>query len=68
MVLPLTTNHNELDYFLEICGSFLLTGGHDYLHLFTMRYKNPGVVHAANNGMKWKSTFKKTQLKQTILY
>ena len=28
MVLPLTTNHNELDYFLEICGSFLLTGGH----------------------------------------
>lgn len=29
MVLPLTTNHNELDYFLEICGGFLLTGGHD---------------------------------------
>ena len=29
MVLPLSTNHNELDYFLEICGGFLLTGGHD---------------------------------------
>lgn len=29
MVLPLTSNHNELDYFLEICGGFLLTGGPD---------------------------------------
>ena len=29
MMLPLTTNEEELDYFLEICGGFLLTGGHD---------------------------------------
>ena len=29
MMLPLTTNKTELDYFLEICGGFLLTGGHD---------------------------------------
>ena len=29
MLLPLTSNHNELDYFLEICGGFLLTGGPD---------------------------------------
>lgn len=28
-VLPLTTNRTELDYFLEICGGFLLTGGQD---------------------------------------
>lgn len=29
MMLPLTANEKELDYFLEICGGFLLTGGHD---------------------------------------
>lgn len=29
MMLPLTENTDELDYFLEICGGFLLTGGHD---------------------------------------
>lgn len=29
MMLPLTSNTEELDYFLEICGGFLLTGGHD---------------------------------------
>ena len=29
LVLPLTTNHYELDYFIEICGGFLLSGGHD---------------------------------------
>ncbi len=29
LMLPLTENPKELDYFLEICGGFLLTGGHD---------------------------------------
>ena len=29
VMLPLTSNKDELDYFLEICGGFLLTGGHD---------------------------------------
>ncbi len=29
MMLPLTAKSDELDYFLEICGGFLLTGGHD---------------------------------------
>ena len=37
MMLPLTANENELDYFLEICGGFLLTGGHDV---------SPSVYHA----------------------
>lgn len=29
LMLPLTVNKGELDYFLDICGGFLLTGGHD---------------------------------------
>lgn len=29
LMLPLTANPEALDYFLEICGGFLLTGGHD---------------------------------------
>lgn len=29
MMLPLTSKVEELDFFLEICGGFLLTGGHD---------------------------------------
>ena len=29
LMLPLTSKTEELDYFLEICGGFLLTGGHD---------------------------------------
>ncbi len=29
LMLPLTSKSEELDYFLEICGGFLLTGGHD---------------------------------------
>lgn len=29
MMLPLTADPKELDYFLEICGGFLFTGGHD---------------------------------------
>lgn len=29
IIMPLTTNEGELDYFLKICGGFLLTGGHD---------------------------------------
>lgn len=29
LMLPLTSKARELDYFLEICGGFLLTGGHD---------------------------------------
>lgn len=28
-MLPLTSNPEELDYFLEICGGFLFTGGQD---------------------------------------
>ena len=37
MMLPLTANPEELDYFLEICGGFLLTGGHDV---------SPSIYHA----------------------
>lgn len=29
LMLPLTEDKEELDYFLGICGGFLLTGGHD---------------------------------------
>lgn len=29
LMLPLTAKPEELDYFFEICGGFLLTGGHD---------------------------------------
>ncbi len=37
LMLPLTSEANELAYFLEICGGFLLTGGHDV---------SPSVYHA----------------------
>lgn len=37
LMLPLTSKAEELDYFLEICGGFLLTGGHDV---------SPSVYHA----------------------
>lgn len=37
LMLPLTAKPQELDYFLEICGGFLLTGGHDV---------SPSVYHA----------------------
>ena len=37
LMLPLTGRPEELDYFLEICGGFLLTGGHDV---------SPSVYHA----------------------
>ena len=37
LMLPLTSETGELDYFLEICGGFLLTGGHDV---------SPSVYHA----------------------
>ncbi|MDO4556717.1 MAG: gamma-glutamyl-gamma-aminobutyrate hydrolase family protein [Lachnospiraceae bacterium] len=37
IMLPLTTDTEELDYFLKICGGFLLTGGHDV---------SPEVYHA----------------------
>ena len=29
MMLSLTAKEKELDYFLEICGGFLMTGGQD---------------------------------------
>ena len=47
MLLPLTSNHNELDYFLEICGGFL----------FIMRSKNHGVELCVRHEMKWNSIF-----------
>ena len=37
LMLPLTANAEELDYFLALCGGFLLTGGHDV---------SPSVYHA----------------------
>ena len=37
LMLPLTSKTEELEYFLEICGGFLLTGGHDV---------SPSVYHA----------------------
>lgn len=38
LMLPLTSKAEELDFFLEICGGFLLTGGQDV---------SPSVYHAA---------------------
>ena len=38
LMLPLTSKAYELDYFLEFCGCFLLTGGEDV---------SPSVYHAA---------------------
>ena len=29
LILPLTTDKDEIDYFIKICDGFLLTGGHD---------------------------------------
>ena len=49
MMLPLTANEKELDYFLEICGGFLLTSGHDavsYTHLDV--YKRQGIFRRMN--------------------
>lgn len=37
LMLPLSSEPEELNYFLEICGGFLLTGGHDV---------SPSVYHA----------------------
>ena len=37
MMLPLTAKEKELDYFLEMCGGFLMTGGQDV---------SPSVYHA----------------------
>ena len=54
LVLPLTTNHYELDYFIEICGGFLLSGGHD---VFTGRNGSPGAGPAARHEMKWSNIF-----------
>lgn len=42
LMLPLTTKEAELDFFLELCGGFLLTGGHDV---------SPSVYHAEK--MPW---------------
>lgn len=41
MMLPLTSKKEELDYFLEICGGFLLTGGHDVSPLLYRADKKP---------------------------
>lgn len=37
MMRPLTAKEKEFDYFLEICGGFLMTGGQDV---------SPSVYHA----------------------
>lgn len=44
MMLPLTANEKELDYFLEICGGFLLTDGHDV---------SPSVYHEKKEIVVW---------------
>ncbi|NBK96427.1 MAG: gamma-glutamyl-gamma-aminobutyrate hydrolase family protein [Erysipelotrichia bacterium] len=41
MMLPLTSNVEELDFFLEICGGFLLTGGHDVSPYIYQSEKKP---------------------------
>ena len=46
MMLPLTANEKELDYFLEICGGFLLTGGMMSLSEVSREKRNRGVVPA----------------------
>lgn len=53
MMLPLTSNADELDFFLEICGGFLLTGGHDVSPYIYQSEKKAGAVNAANYGMRW---------------
>ena len=54
MMLPLTANEKELDYFLEICGGFLLTGGHDVSpSVYHEKKEIVGVVPVVNYGMKW---------------
>ncbi len=42
MMLPLTSKASELDFFLEICGGFVLTGGHDV---------SPSVYHAKKESL-----------------
>ena len=58
LVLPLTTNHYELDYFIEICGGFLLSGGHDVSPaVVPYRALLPGADPAARHEMKWSNIF-----------
>ena len=57
LVLPLTTNHYELDYFIEICGGFLLSGGHDVSPAVYRRNGSPGAGPAARHEMKWSNIF-----------
>ncbi len=42
LMLPLTDETEELDYFLDSCGGFLLTGGHDVSPSFYREEKKPG--------------------------
>lgn len=41
MMLPLTAEKEELDYFLEICGGFLFTGGQDLSPALYQAEKKP---------------------------
>ncbi len=58
LVLPLTTNRDELDYFLEICGGFLLTGGQDV---------SPSVYNAEINPRCGKCCELRDEMEQYIL-
>ncbi len=58
LMLPLTSKAEELDYFLEICGGFLLTGGHDV---------SPSVYHAAKEPLCGPCCELRDEMEQYIL-
>ena len=53
MMLPLTAKEKELDYFLEICGGFLMTGGQDVSPSVYHAKRKHGVVRVVNFEMRW---------------
>lgn len=56
MMLPLTADPKELDYFLEICGGFCSQAGMMSLRRFIRRKRQSGAVHAVKCGIVWKPT------------
>lgn len=58
MMLPLTAKEEELDYFLEICGGFLVTGGPDV---------SPSIYHAKKEAWCGPSCELRDKMEQYIL-
>lgn len=57
MMLPLTTDAEELDYFLEICGGFCLRADMMFPPLFINQTESHGAASAVKSGTRWKRTF-----------